>query len=267
MDKSKKTEDIKKYQAEYRKAHPRDKATTNEYMKSYIKNAEDIGCGICGGHYKSYAKYRHDATQKHIKALAEIEIKNREAEAEAAAAEAAAEAAAAVAAAAVTPKKPRKKRVAREKSQSPPPKPASLKALEEYESSSDEEEEKSLEKETFILRGKRIDSDAVAEYIKAHFEASVSPARAADTKTKRQNKDASLWKKVSEALNGKTFKYLGQHFGEIVAGAYDKPTSQADLISLLKRVAVHFSKVPAAVEKSINTLARKLKESHVKKTT
>ena len=286
----KKTEDMKKYQSEYRKTHPKNKEATNEYMKNYIKKSEDVDCPICGGHFKTYAKYRHDATQKHMKALVEIKDKEEKAELKRKEEEAQQKALAEAEAAKKKPTPaPRKKREDGGHPREPPTikgvpkpptpaprkpkeKPAALKALEEYSSSSsssdeEEEEEKTLEKETFVLQGKRISAEAVSEYIKSHFEASVNPARAADTKTKRQNKDASLWKKVSAELDGKTFKYLGQHFGQIVAGAYDKPTSQADLISLLKRVIMHFSKVPAAVEKNINMLARRLKESHVKKTT
>ena len=74
----KKTANMKKYQADYAKANPRD---NSEYMKDYIKNAEDVDCPICRaagtpGHYKTYAKYRHDATKKHKTAELLLEAKN-----------------------------------------------------------------------------------------------------------------------------------------------------------------------------------------------
>lgn len=155
----------------------------------------------------------------------------------------------------------------------PKEKPAALKALEEYssssssESESETEEEQKLEKETFRLQSKKIDASEVAEYIKKHFEESANPDRSSATKTKRTNKDASLWKKVSAELDGMTFKQLGERFGEIVSKAYEKPTSQADFISMLKRVIVHFTKLPKPEEMRMNALARKLKESHTKAST
>jgi hypothetical protein len=56
MDTTKKTADLKEYQRQYRLAHPKDKAKTNEYMKEYIKDAEDIQCKVCDGKYKDYSK-------------------------------------------------------------------------------------------------------------------------------------------------------------------------------------------------------------------
>ena len=93
----------------------------------------------------------------------------------------------------------------------------------------------------------------------------MNPDRAPDSKTKRQNKNASLWKKVSAELDGRTFRYLGENFGKIIQKSYDKPSSQADLIQMLKMVIIHFSKIPVAEQKAISALARKLKESHTAK--
>lgn len=70
-----KTADIKEYQKEYRKSHPKDKEKTNAYMKEYIKNATDIECTVCNGKYKSYSRYKHESTQKHLKGLINIKIK------------------------------------------------------------------------------------------------------------------------------------------------------------------------------------------------
>lgn len=309
MVKENKTADKKKYQAEYRASHPKDKDATNEYMKEYISKAVDVECPVCKaagtpGHFKSYAKYRHDATAKHKKAEVILEAKNelakREKEEKEAQEKALAEAEAKKKMKVkrkikinskeekkeepkhIRPPKRVFKKKPEEEEEKPKEKPvpaprkpkekaAALKALEEYSSSSssesEEEEEEKLTDMTVRLQGKPIDVAEVTEYIKKHFEESVNPDRSSATKTKRTNKDASLWKKVSAELEGKTFKYLGEHFGEIVSKAYDKPTSQADLISMLKRVIMHFSKLPAPEEKRINMLARKLKESHTKAST
>ena len=149
--------------------------------------------------------------------------------------------------------------------ESPPEKAEALKALEEYGSSSEDEkeEEEKLEDIKFKFQSKKIDSEVVAKYIEEHHESSVNPDRAPDTKTKRLNKNASLWRKVSKELDGKTFKFLGDHFAEIVRAAYDKPSSQADFIQMLKMVVIHFSAVPVPEQKRISMLARKLKTSHV----
>ena len=144
-------------------------------------------------------------------------------------------------------------------------KASALKALEEYDSSSSEEEkeEEKLEDTVFYFQSKEIDSKAVAEFIQEHHEKSANPARSADSKTVRLNKNASLWRKVAKELDGKKFSYLGEHFGEIVTKAYDKPSSQADFVQMLKMVVMHFTKVPAGEEKALNMLARKLKTTHV----
>ena len=40
-----------------------------EYMRKYVKNATDCTCEICGKHYKSYRKYRHNKSNYHKKML------------------------------------------------------------------------------------------------------------------------------------------------------------------------------------------------------
>lgn len=143
-------------------------------------------------------------------------------------------------------------------------KASALKALEEYESSSEEEkEEEKLEDTVFYFQPKVIDSEEVAKYIEEHHEKSANPARSAESKTPRLNKNASLWRKVSKELDGKKWSYLGEHFGELVKNSYDKPSSQADLVQMLKQVVIHFTTVPVNEQKAISMLARKLKTSHV----
>ena len=39
------------------------------YMGKYVANSNDIHCDICGGKYKTYSKYRHVKTKKHIQAV------------------------------------------------------------------------------------------------------------------------------------------------------------------------------------------------------
>ena len=43
-----------------------DKEYMKEYMKKYIGGSEEIKCD-CGGKYKSYRKYCHIKTARHIK--------------------------------------------------------------------------------------------------------------------------------------------------------------------------------------------------------
>ena len=254
------------------------------------------------GSFMSYNKYKHDATQKHQEAekilKAKHELKKREEEEEAAQ-----KAALEKASAKPKPKptikikkkkveekkeepkkeeeKPKSKpkpkiKIAKKKEEEnvkmeikekekPKEKASALKALEEYDSSSSEEEkeEEKLEDTVFYFQSKEIDSEAVAKFIQEHHEKSANPARSADTKTVRLNKNASLWRKVSKELDGKKFSYLGEHFGEIVSKSYDKPSSQADFVQMLKMVVMHFTKVPAGEEKALNMLARKLKTTHV----
>ena len=265
----KKTEDMKAYQKQYRKTHPKSKEAQSAYMKKYIADSVSIDCPICGGKFHTYSKYKHDKSQKHLRAL--IEIKDKEEKAKLKKEEEELQAKALEEAEKKRNKPvpaPRKKK-AEKKEEEPKEKPASLKALEEYESSSssEDEEEDHLKKETFKFQSKKIKNEEVNEYIKKHFEESVNPNRPVNSKVKRLNKDASLWKKVSAELEGKSWKYVGEHFGEIVSKAYPKANSQAELISLLKRLVMHFSKLPAKEEKRLNDLARKLKGGYVSKQT
>jgi hypothetical protein len=297
--KENKTADKKAYAAEYRRTHPKNKEEQNAYMKTYIAQSVSVDCPVCGGKFKSYNKYHHDETKKHQEAekilKAKGELKKREEEEAAAQAKALAEAAnkklvkgtrLKIKRGAPPKKKggvgesPQKENIKMEIKEKERPTPAprkkkeeekpkekaeALKALEEYGSSSEEEEEKEekIEDVKFRFQSKKIDSEAVAKYIEEHHEGSVNPDRATDTKTKRLNKNKSLWRKVSAGLDGQTFKYLGDHFGEIVSAAYDKPSSQADFIQMLKMVVIHFTPVPVPEQKRISMLARKLKSSHV----
>jgi hypothetical protein len=289
--KENKTADKKAYAAEYRRTHPKNKEEQNAYMKTYIAQSVSVDCPVCGGKFKSYNKYHHDETKKHQEAekiaKAKGELKKREEEEAAAQAKALAEADAKrnkrkpsrtikIRAKPMSPAEnikmeikekerpipaPRKKK----EEEKPKEKAEALKALEEYGSSSEEEGEKEekIEDVKFRFQSKKIDSEAVAKYIEEHHESSINPARSADSKTVRLNKNASLWRKVSAGLDGKTFKYLGDHFGEIVSAAYDKPSSQADFIQMLKMVVIHFTPVPVPEQKRISMLARKLKSVHV----
>ena len=261
----KKTANMAEYQKAYRAANPLNKEKVNSYMKEYIAKAESLTCEACQGRYKSYSRYKHEQTEKHLKALLEIKMKEealKKAEEEAAAAKDLEKPAT---------KKPRKIRIKKEKKAATPEpesKPESLKALEEYGSSDEEEEEEEKSKSSLsdfkvVLKAKKINAEEVAEYIKTHFEASVNPDRAKASKTPRLNKNASLWRKVSGELDGMTFKHLGLNFGKIVAGAYDKPSSQADLAQMLKQVILHFTKVKKPVEEELKGLIRDLKQEHI----
>lgn len=42
------------------------KEYNREYMRKYIKNADNIFCEYCGKTYKSYRKYKHEKTKLHI---------------------------------------------------------------------------------------------------------------------------------------------------------------------------------------------------------
>jgi len=287
--KENKTADKKAYQAEYRKNHPKSKEEQNEYMKKYIASSVSVDCPVCGGKFKSYNKYKHDESKKHQEAekilKAKNELKKREEEEAAAQEKALAEAEAKrkrvtvkIKKSRLVPAKPAAKKeenIKMEIKEKPIPaprkkkeeeKPTALKALEEYESSSDEEkEEEKIEDIKFKFQSKKIDSEEVAKYIEEHHQSSANPARSAETKTPRLNKNASLWRKVSKELDGKTWKQLGEDFGEIVSKAYDKPSSQADLVQMLKMVVIHFSAVPVPEQKRISMLARKLKSAHVSK--
>lgn len=274
--KENKTADKKAYQSQYRKDHPKSKEEQKEYMKKYIATAVSIDCPICkaagySGSYKSYNKYKHDASIKHQEAekilKAKHELKKREEEEAAAQAKALAESEAKRNKPVPAPRKkkteekptpaPRKK-----KEEEPKEKAEALKALEEYGSSSEEEKEKEkIEDIKFKLQSVKINSEAVTKYIEEHHINSANPARSAETKTPRLNKNLSLWRKVSKELDGKTFKDLGMKFGKIVVDAYDKPNSQADFAQMLKQVILHFTKVPKSVEEEMKQMIRDLKDS------
>jgi len=281
---NKKTADKKEYQ--------------KEYMRNYIAKSESITCPICGGQFHTYTKYKHDRTKKHLQALLDIKDKEEKAELKKKEEEAQQKALAEADAKRTKTIKIKKKKSVVERGKPPQPptasviakkeeepkpkesptpaprkkkeeaKPESLKMLEEYGSSSEEEADKEptkteLRDVSFVLQAKKINSDEVAEYIKTQFEGSANPDRATATKTVRLNKNASLWRKVSKELDGKTFKELGQNFGKIVATAYDKPSSQGDFAQMLKQVILHFTKVPKPVEEKMKELIRGLKQKQV----
>jgi hypothetical protein len=260
MEQTKKTADLKAYQKAYRAAHPKKKEETNQYMKGYIKKAEDIECKVCDGHYKSYSAYKHNATQKHLKAL--IAIKEKE---EAEAAKPTGE----------TPVTPPTKRRGGAKPPKKAPKKNGLELLKEYESDSEEElssssgEEASEEEmdDTFELVNEPIDPAKVVEFLAEHFKTSVNPNRPAETKTPRTNKNATLWKKVAKMVEGKTWQYVGKHITELVNTAYDKPTSRADTVVMLKLVINHFSPLSEADKVRFNEMNRALKKQHIAKQT
>lgn len=39
-----------------------------EYMKKYVTNSESVKCEVCQGKYKTYSKYNHLKTKKHLSA-------------------------------------------------------------------------------------------------------------------------------------------------------------------------------------------------------
>jgi len=280
--KEKKTADKKAYQAEYRKTHPKNKEEQASYMKKYIADSVDIECPICkaaglSGKYKSYNKYKHEQSKKHQEAekilKAKAELKKREEE-EAELQKKALEEADKKRNKATKPVKKKLKIVeekpkeeAKKEEKKPEKKEEKKpKALVDYDSSSDEEkEEEKLEDTVFYFQSKVINSEEVAKYIQEHHESSANPARSADSKTPRLNKNASLWRKVSKELDGKKWSDLGENFGKIVSKAYDKPSSQADLVQMLKMVVIHFTTVPIGEQKAISMLARKLKSAHIEK--
>lgn len=301
----KKTADKKAYAAEYRKAHPKTKEEQKEYMKGYIARSESIDCPVCAaagyvGKMKTYNAYKHNNTKKHLEAEAILKAKGELAKREKEEAERLAKAQEEAKKPEQKSEKPKKKKnklvlVEKKEVEKPKEKPtpaprkknaaptasgiakeekpaekaASLKALEDYSSSDDEEmpKAKGLKGMTLMLQGKKIDSAEVAKFILTHFESSKSSARSTSTKTVRLNKNGSLWKKVSAELDGKTFKYLGEHFGEIVAKAYDKPNSQGEFAQMLKMVIANFSKVPAKELDRLTALIRELKQKQVSNST
>ena len=254
MEATKKTADLKEYQRQYRKTHPKDKKKTNEYMKEYIKDAEDIQCQICDGRYKDYSKYKHDKTIKHMKGL--LAIKEKEEEEAKAKAEEEAKA------------KPKPKKA--------PAKKNSLEILNEYESESDdlssssEEEQSEPEEEmkrVFTLPDEIIDPAKVVAFLNEHFKTSVNPNRPAETKTPRTNKNGILWKKVLKQVEGKSWKWVGEHIEEIINTAYDKPTSRADTVAMLKLVINHISPLNDDDKVRFNDMNRAFKKQHISKQT
>ena len=262
MEQTKKTADLKTYQKEYRAAHPKNKEETNQYMKTYIKKAENITCKICLGHHKSYSAYKHNVTQKHLKAL--IAIKEKEE----------AEAAKPTGETPVSPPTTKRRGGAK-----PPkaPKKNGLELLKEYESDSEEEmsassEEEASEpeeelKEIFVLPAEAIDTSKVSEFLAEHFKTSANPNRPAESKTPRTNKNATLWKKVAKMVEGKTWQYVGENITELVNKAYDKPTSRADTVAMLKLVIQHFTPLSEADKVRFNEMNRALKKQHIAKQT
>ncbi len=288
--KENKTADMKKYQQKYREEHPKSKESQSEYMKKYIAEAPSVDCPVCGGSFKTYAKYKHDKSKKHLLALIAIKDKEEkekkqkeEEEAQKKAEEEANKKKHTVVTKKTLTKKKKKLVLEEEEEEKPKPKekptpaprkpkakPEALKALEEYSSSSSsssDEEEMDLSDTKVSLQSATIKSDEVIKYIQEHFEGSANPNRSSATKTPRLNKNLSLWKKVSKELDGKTFRYLGEHLGEIIKKSYDKPSSQADFAQMLKMVIVHFTKVPEPVLKKLTELVRSLKTAHVDKQT
>jgi hypothetical protein len=271
------------YQKAWRAAHPRDPEEVNAYMREYIANAESINCEICSGKYKTYAKYKHIKSQKHIAALYELtkaEKVRAEAEEARKQQEALAEAEAKREAEAKKPTPaPRKRKTKPEpepakpvpapRKKAEPTKAEALRLLEEYGETTDEDESKPAEPKladlSVKLQGKTINAADVAAFIDQHFAESANPDRPASSKTPRRNKNSSLWKKVANELDGRKFSYLGDNLGAIVARTYDKPSVQADMMQMLKLVILHFTKTPKAVEERIKKAVFDLKQAHVSK--
>ena len=269
------------YQKKWRASHPRDKAEVNEYMKNYIANSESITCEICGGKYKTYSKYKHVKSQKHIAALDELsKAEKAKAEAEEARKQLEALAEAEAKRTAKPTPAPRKRKtpepepvkdkpVPAPRKKAEPTKAEALKMLEEY-GSTDDEAEKPDDKPKLAdlsvkLQGKTINADEVLTFIDKHFEESANPDRASSSKTPRRNKNSSLWKKVANELDGRKWSYLGENLGAIVARTYDKPSVQADFLQMLKMVVLHFTKTPKAVEETMKQAIFHLKQAHVSK--
>ena len=213
MDVEKKTADMKAYQKAYKAAH---KGEANNYMKEYIKKAEDITCKDCGGKYKSYCKYKHEVTQKHLKALIKskdadavpLEIVKDDSEADeikVASQEIQKE----------MVKKKKSKITIKEPYQNP------LESVKEYgnsdsESEDDESDSDDDEEVSFKLPDTKIDSEKVVEFLTEHFAKSAKPTRSAECKTPRNNKNKSCWNKVAKLVADKSWEYLGKNFMKIV---------------------------------------------------
>ena len=119
----------------------------------------------------------------------------------------------------------------------------------------------------FKLPAEAIDPAKVVEFLAEHFKTSANPNRPAESKTPRTNKNATLWKKVAKMVEGKTWKYVGEHLTELVNKAYDKPTSRADTVAMLKLVIQHFTPLSEADKMRLNDMNRALKKQHIAKQT
>ena len=312
-DKVKKTENMKAYQEEYRKTHKKDPVKNLKYMKKYIADAETVDCPVCGGHFKTYSKYKHDRTTKHIKALvaikdkeekAELKKKEEEAQEKALAEQKKNEEKGHPSKPESAKEKPKKKKKfiivesptqkekekpeekEKEKEKEKPKKKKrlvvqgevkvhkkseALSALSKYGSDAESSSESESEEETkgFKLPNKEIKAAEVEKFLVEHFEGSANPNRSTASKTPRVNKNLTVWKKVLKTIGDKNlnWKYVGEHFHEIVEKAYNKPSSQADAAQMLKLVFIHFGDLDVENQKRISGIVRKLKESHVEKQT
>lgn len=268
MDVEKKTADMKAYQKAYKASH---KGEANNYMKEYIKKAEDITCKDCGGKYKSYCKYKHEVTQKHLKAL----IKSKDADATTTPLEIVkddiTEEEMKAAANEIQKEMLKKKKSSKVNSKAPAePYQNPLESVKEYgnsDSESEDDESDDDEEVSFKLSDTKIDSEKVVEFLTEHFAKSAKPTRSAECKTPRNNKNKSCWNKVAKLVADKSWAYLGKNFMQIVKEAYDKPSTQADTVVMLKLVMSQFAGLSESDKIKLNDLNRSLKETHISKQT
>jgi hypothetical protein len=64
----------------------------------------------------------------------------------------------------------------------------------------------------------------------------------------------TVWNKVSKIVGDKTWKYLGDNFMTIVEGCYDKPSTQADTVVMLKLILSHFAGLNDTDKERMNEL-------------